>query len=144
MDEIGITISLGVNGLVMGASEKHKVYVRGAGDREWIFIIYAVFVSSRSITPVVIFKGISLKAQWFPNGFLDWYFIYLINNWIYSEITLHWLKKVFLPKTKFIENRWRLLILDGYSIYKNIKFMWEYFQNKIYLLFLPLHMSHIF
>ena len=59
MDKIGIAISLGVNGLVMGASKKRRVYVRGAGDYEWIFIIHAIFTSGRSITPVVIFKGTS-------------------------------------------------------------------------------------
>ena len=34
MDEIGIATGLRVNGLVMGASKKRKVYIRGAGDRE--------------------------------------------------------------------------------------------------------------
>ena len=34
MDKIGIATGLGVNGLIMGASKKRKVYVRGAGDRE--------------------------------------------------------------------------------------------------------------
>ena len=34
MDEIGIATGLRVNGLVMGASKKCKIYVRGAGDRE--------------------------------------------------------------------------------------------------------------
>ena len=62
MDEISIATGLGVNGLVMGASEKCKVYVRGAGDREWISIIHAVFANGRSIIPVVIFKGTFLQA----------------------------------------------------------------------------------
>ena len=80
MDEIGIATGLGVNGLVMGASEKRRIYVRGAGDRKWIFIVHAVFASGRSTIPVVIFKGISLQMQWFPDGFLDWHFTYLTND----------------------------------------------------------------
>ena len=62
MDEIGIAIGLGVNGLVMGVSEKRRVYVRGAGDCEWIFIVHAVSASGRFTIPVVIFKGIFLQA----------------------------------------------------------------------------------
>ena len=34
INEINITTGLGVNGLVMGASKKRKVYVRGVKDRE--------------------------------------------------------------------------------------------------------------
>ena len=71
MDKISIATGLGVNSLVMGANKKRKVYIRGVGDRKWIFIVYTVFTSSRSTIPVVIFKGISLQAQWFPNGFPD-------------------------------------------------------------------------
>ena len=127
----------------MGASEKRRVYIKGAGDREWISIVHTVSANGHSTTPVVIFKGISLQAQWFPNGFPDWHFTYLTNGWTCSEITLHWLKKVFLPETKPTKNRWRLLILDGYSTHKNIKFIWEYFQNKVCLLFLPSHTSHV-
>ena len=59
MDKISIAIGLGVNGLVMGVNEKRKIYVKGAGDREWIFIIYAIFTDGRSIIPIIIFKGIS-------------------------------------------------------------------------------------
>ena len=143
MDETGIATGLGVNGLVMGASEKRRVYVRGAGDREWISIVHAVSASGRSTTPVVIFKGTSLQAQWFPDGFPDWHFTYSTNGWTCSEIALHWLKKVFLPETKPTEDRWRLLILDGHSTHENIDFMWECFQNKVCLLFLPSHTSHV-
>ena len=34
MDKISIATSLGVNGLVIKASEKRKVYIKGAGNRE--------------------------------------------------------------------------------------------------------------
>ena len=34
MDKTGIATGLGVNSLVMGASEKRRIYVKGAGDRE--------------------------------------------------------------------------------------------------------------
>ena len=60
MDEIGIVTGLEVNGLVMGASEKRKIYIRGAGNREWIFIVYVIFTNGRSTIPIVIFKGIFL------------------------------------------------------------------------------------
>ena len=71
MDEIGITTSLRINNLVIGANKKRKVYIRGARDRKWIFIIHTVFASGHSTIPVIIFKGISFQTQWFLNGFPD-------------------------------------------------------------------------
>lgn len=143
MDETGIATGLGYNGLVMGVKEKRRVYVKETGDREWITITHAVSAGGRTIKPVVIFRGSSLQAQWFPDGFPDWHFTCSSKGWTSIELTMQWLKKAFLPETKPVEDRWRLLILDGHSTHDNIDFMYECFQNKVACLFLPSHSSHV-
>ena len=61
MDEIGITTGLRVNGLVMGVNKKCKIYIKGARDRKWIFIVHVISTNGRSTIPIIIFKGISLQ-----------------------------------------------------------------------------------
>ncbi|KAK7178721.1 Tigger transposable element-derived protein 2 [Paraphaeosphaeria sporulosa] len=36
-----------------------------------------------------------------------------------------------------------MLILDGYGSHINLEFLWIYKQNKVRLLFLPTHLSHV-
>jgi len=52
--------------------------------------------------------------------------------------------KVFLPLTKpeDLEER-RLLILDGHESHVTVDFMWECFKNKVQLIYLPAHTSHV-
>ena len=38
---------------------------------------------------------------------------------------------------------WRLLILDGHGSHTTPEFMVECFSNKIWLVFLPAHTSHV-
>jgi hypothetical protein len=51
---------------------------------------------------------------------------------------------VFLPQTAPRDpSEARLLILDGHGSHETTEFMWECFSNNVYLLFLPLHTSHV-
>ena len=143
IDETGIATGLSYNRLVMEVKEKQRVYVQEAGDREWITITHAVSAGGRTIKQVVIFRGSSLQAQWFPDGFPNWHFICSPKGWTSTELTMQWLKKAFLQETKPVEDEWRLLILDGHSTHDNIDFMYECFQNKVACLFLLSHSSHV-
>ncbi|KAI5235166.1 hypothetical protein E4T42_09759 [Aureobasidium subglaciale] len=53
------------------------------------------------------------------------------------------LQTIFKPETRPDTGTWRLLILDGYSSYTAIDFLWFCKQQQIYLLFLPAHTSHV-
>ncbi|KEQ90523.1 hypothetical protein AUEXF2481DRAFT_55663, partial [Aureobasidium subglaciale EXF-2481] len=56
---------------------------------------------------------------------------------------LHWLQRIFHPKTQPNSDKWRLLILDGHGSHTTIEFLWFCKQHKIFLLFLPAHSSHV-
>ena len=48
-----------------------------------------------------------------------------------NHITFNWLTKVFLFKTKPLNNKTYLFILDGYRSHHNIEFLSEYKTNNI-------------
>ncbi|RYP64451.1 hypothetical protein DL771_008739 [Monosporascus sp. 5C6A] len=67
------------------------------------------------------------------------------NGWTNTEIGLKWLREVFIPNTKPEDpDEWRLLVIDGHNSHTTEDFMWMCLQNKIYIIFLPAHASHIF
>jgi hypothetical protein len=74
----------------------------------------------------------------------DWNFTYSEKGWTNNRIALIWLKTVFIPLTKPDNPREpRLLILNGHGSYMTEDFLFEYYNNNIFLLFLPIHASHV-
>jgi hypothetical protein len=57
---------------------------------------------------------------------------------------LIWLKTVFIPLTEpENKNEPRLLILDGHGSHMTEEFLFECYNNNIFLIFLPAHASHV-
>ncbi|OHW95969.1 transposase, partial [Colletotrichum incanum] len=66
------------------------------------------------------------------------------NGWTTNQTALEWLEKVFIPYTQPAQpDEARLLILDAHQSHTTIDFMWQCFQNNIYLLYLPPHSSTV-
>ncbi|KAK6212209.1 transposase [Colletotrichum tabaci] len=147
MDETGIMEGKGANGLVLGSMASQHIQKKQPGSRTWVSIIECVAADGRSLCPLVIYKGKSVQAQWFPSnlfGYEGWHFTYTDNGWTTEKTALEWLKKVFIPGTMPSEpEAARLLVLDGHYSHISTDFMWECFQNKIYLLYLPPHSSAV-
>jgi hypothetical protein len=74
-DETGLMEGFGFNGKVVGAAKrpngkKNRVaFVKSSQSRTWVTIIEAIDAEGNYIPPVVIFKGESVQAQWFPSKF---------------------------------------------------------------------------
>src|SRR6266699_5400852 len=83
---------MGVNGLVFGIAEKHKIFKKDPGRREWTIIIECVSASGRHLQPLVIFKGKDIQQQWFPDEgieeFKDWKFESSPKGWMLDDITV--------------------------------------------------------
>jgi len=60
MDETGIANGLGTNGLVLGHREHRSLQRKAPGSRTWTLIIECISASGRSLSPLVIFKGMSV------------------------------------------------------------------------------------
>jgi len=71
------------------------------------------------------------------------YFAATKKGWINEYIGLYWLEHVFDRYTREkVGNHRRLLIVDGYNSYLNIRFINYCDQNRILLAFLPPHSTH--
>ena len=127
MDETGIMEGLGSNGLVVGIAEMRTALKKDDGRRNWTTIIECISATGRHLPPLVIWKGVNVQQQWFPTegleGFKEWLFITSPKGWTSHAISLDWLTKIFIPRTKTVGNRPRLLIVDGYSSHCTEEFM---------------------
>jgi 4-hydroxybenzoate polyprenyltransferase len=147
VDEVGMMEGIGMNGLVLGSREKKSVLIKQPGSRSWITILEAISADGRVLPPTVIFKGKTIQQQHFPQNldFLnDWNFTCSEKGWTNNEIALIWLKTVFIPLTRPDNPKEpRLLILDGHGSHMTEEFLFECYENNIFLLFLPAHASHV-
>ena len=147
MDETGIMEGLGLNGLVLGNSEKKVLYRKSLYSRIWTTIIECISAAGTALPPLVIFKGKHVQQQWIPdqlsNSIQGWQFTASPNGWTSNEIALGWLKDHFVPLTHSQTPSPRLLIVDGHGSHVSEDFMYECFKSNIHLLFLPPHSSHV-
>jgi hypothetical protein len=143
MDEHGIALGVCANSYVLGSSENKRSYVKSPESREWVSIIEVVSPIGGFIRPLVIFKGIAPQTTHFPDDTPDWRYTSSANGWTTNAKGLSWLKTMFDPETRPQNDAWRLLIMDGHGSHTAIKFLWHCKQNKIHLLFLPAHTSHV-
>lgn len=148
VDECGVAEGLGHNSFVVPDALRDFTLKKDGARRTWITIIEAISASGAFIPPLVIFKGQSVQQQWFPDVNLTkwqkWHFETSPNGWTSNDIALKWLKELFIPHTKPADpEEWRCLILDGHKSHSTVEFMSECFTNKIWLLFLPAHTSHV-
>ncbi|EMT63314.1 Pogo transposable element with KRAB domain [Fusarium odoratissimum] len=147
VDEVGMMEGIGLNGLFLGCKDKKSVLIRQPGSRSWITILECISATGKVLRPLVIFKGKTVQQQHFPEklDFLeDWEFTCSEKGWTNNHIALIWLKTVFIPSTK-PENpkEPRLLILDGHGSHMTEDFLFECYNNNIFVLFLPAHASHV-
>ncbi|KAF7520283.1 hypothetical protein G7054_g12829 [Neopestalotiopsis clavispora] len=76
--------------------------------------------------------------------FGSWRFTATDNGWTSDPTALEWLQKVFIPFTQPNDpQEARLLVLDGHGSHETTEFMYTCFENKIHLIFLPPHASHV-
>jgi hypothetical protein len=144
MDETGVALGVCTNARVLASSQKKKAYMKSLENREWVLIIEAVSAAGQKLRCAVIFKGNSLQTTWFLAQYVpDWLYTTSENGWTSRSIGIEWLRRIYIPDTAPQLDRYRLLLLNGHSSHVDIEFMWLCKQNKIELLFLPPHSTHL-
>ncbi|KAJ8111260.1 hypothetical protein OPT61_g6103 [Boeremia exigua] len=144
MDETGVALGVCTNSQVVASSSKKNAYIKSPESREWVSIIESVSATGSKLQCLVIFKGKHLQSTWFPsNETPNWLYTTSQNGWTSNAIGFEWLKRIFLPNTSPSSGGYRLLILDGHGSHIPIDFMWLCKTNKVYLLYLPPHASHV-
>lgn len=126
----------------LDSEQKHKVI---GGKQEWVTVIECISAAGEALAPLLIFKGQDMNTRWIneqsPDG---WHFATSKNGWTSNNLGLAWLTKVFEPLTyEKAAGRQRLLIADGHGSHIRGDFIAYCMENKIDLLIMPPHCSHI-
>jgi hypothetical protein len=97
------------------------------------------------IPPFVIFKGNHLQSTWLHRSVPhDWMAAVSPKGWTSNVLGLRWLVENFKPRTRAkATGRYRMLILDGHGSHLAPEFVRHCFNNRIALLCLPAHTSHM-
>src|ERR1700710_1046704 len=97
------------------------------------------------LPPLGIFKGKNVLQTWIPDQVLNsWFFSANTKGWTSNLHGLEWLKRVFEPLTCTKANsQYRLLVCDGHDSYISGSFIAHCLQNRILLMILPPHTSHL-
>ena len=147
MDECVILEGQDNIALVVGHAEKTIYLQENPRSHTWTTIVECMSADGRVLTPLVIFKE-KMDQQQLPPEDIDflssWDFKSSTEEWTDDKIVLTWLKTIFIPHTMpHKEGEKRLLIIDGHGCHATDDFMFECFQNGIYVLWLPPHSSHV-
>ncbi len=147
-DEIGIGQGVTGNHYVICEATTHLALKKAVEKGEWITCLECVSGAGVALPPLIIFKGVDIQAQWYPDVnrglYEDWRFRCSPKGWTSNEIALDWIKEVFIPhiRTSF-GNIWVVLVCDGYESHTNNDFLWLCLSNKIWLVFYEPHCSHV-
>jgi len=142
MDETGIALGVCSNQVVVGKTTTTSSNKATPENREWVSIIETISVIGRRLHCLIIFKGKTLQTTWFGDPDTpDYFYTVSPNGWTSNEIGLAWLRQIFIPQTA--TDDYRLLLLDGHKSHATYEFMWECHINRIALVYLIPHSSHI-
>ena len=78
MDETGLQEGLRYNGIVIGKANRKRALVKHPSSRTWTIIFKCISATGRYLRPLVIFKGMTVQYQWFPEELdclRDWEFV---------------------------------------------------------------------
>jgi hypothetical protein len=144
MDETGTQLGASKRQIVMGDARKKSTYIADPTQREWVTTIECISATGCKTRPLTIFKGKSVQLQWFnAKDTPDWRYTTSENGWTSTEIGIAWLEGIFIPETRPIDDSWRILVVDGHGSHISVEFLYLCKINRIQLIFLPPHTSHI-
>ena len=142
MDETGIALGVCSNQAIIGTTATTSSYKATPENRKWVSIIETISAEGRRLQCLVIFKGQSLQTTWFSLSEIpDYLYTVSMNGWTSNDIGLTWLKQIFLPQTATED--YRLLLLDGHKSHATFEFMWTCYINRVVLVYLLPHSSHM-
>jgi DDE superfamily endonuclease/Tc5 transposase DNA-binding domain len=146
MDETGMAEGTSRTGKVVGSDQSRASIAVTSDHTLWATGAECISANGHCLTPVVILSGESLQGQWLPSDgkLLPCAMTASPKGWMNAKIMMHWLKEVFLPETKpVIASLWRILLIDGAKSHVGIEFMKEARKQRVWVLYLPSHTSHL-
>ncbi len=145
MDESGFSIGTMESTRIVIDSTLRTKHQAHPGRQEWVSMVECICADGTILLPLGIFKGKNVLQNWIPNVVLDkWFFSANTKGWTSNLHGLEWLKRVFEPATRAkASGQYRLLVCDGHDSHISGSFIAHCLQNRIILLILPPHTSHL-
>ena len=145
MDESGFSIGTMESTRIVIDSSLRTKHQAHPGRQEWVSMVECICGDGTAITPFGIFKGKNVLENWIPSKVLnEWFFSANTKGWTSNLHGLEWLKRVFEPATRMkADGQYRLLVCDGHDSHISGSFIAHCLQNRIILLILPPHTSHL-
>jgi len=152
--DVGNIYNFDESGFAQGVTETNNIIIdvnarirfqAQQGRQEWTTVVECICADGSSVPPLVIFKGENLLHSWLPSQLPEgWVFCANSKGWTSNYHGLKWLTKCFEPATRDkADGKWRLLICDGHESHVSADFVAFCIDNRIHLLSLPPHTSHI-
>ena len=149
-DETGFALEKRKVMQVVIDTEVGQKYEAEPSCQEWITVMECICADRSLIAPMVIFKGENIYKSWIPVEQLKamhverWHVSCNKKGWTSNGHGIEWLKKSFEPATREKANsQFQLLICDGHDSHISADFIQHCIVNRIILLLLPLHYSHL-
>ena len=147
MDEKGFVMGLALWAKVLCRGGRRNPRVTHDGKLELVTLIETVGGDGTIVSSFVINKGAGHYMGWYKNLTEKermYQFSYSLKGWTDDRLAIEWLRKVFLPETKQrCGDLPRLLIFDGHGSHITFEFVSLCFSNKVLLLCLPPHSTHL-
>jgi hypothetical protein len=145
MDESGFSIGTMESTRIILDSTLRTKHQAHPGRQEWVSMVECICADGTILPPLGIFKGKNVLQSWIPPTVIDqWFFSANTKGWTSNLHGLEWLKRIFEPTTRAkADGQHRLLICDGHDSHISGSFIAHCLQNRIVLLILPPHTSHL-
>jgi hypothetical protein len=151
MDEKGVMLGVaGKVAVIIPKTEKNPHTSNGSGNRDWATSTECISLTGRLLPSWTIFKGKLNLNKWHNTmeriGLAEsgYNICTSENGWTDNELGVEYLEKHFDRHTKGIKKgEYRILVLDGHDSHITTKAIQFCLENKIILLCLPPHATHM-
>ena len=143
MDETGVLLS-DLNAVKVLIARDDKERRRGVGlKRVMITAVECISADGRSLPPLIIFPGKTLRSTWVSHETPDWHYGCSETGYMNSSLNLYWVQHVFDPATRArADGKPRVLIIDGFNTHESLDVLTFCFEHNIILCRQPSHATH--
>ena len=112
----------------------------GGSGREQITVNCAGAASGKVLPLYIVYKGQNLYQAWTEEGPEGAAYTTSAKGWMESPQFMDWFLKIFLPCTRDVSDKARVLIFDGHASHLSLGMIELAKANNIVLLRLPAHL----
>jgi hypothetical protein len=144
VDETGFALGTTLPSKVLIKRGDTTAFKKISGRQEWITAIECIGASGVALPPLLIFKAKYTNTVWIPPSTpKKWRFSTSNSGWTSDNHAYEWLTTLFEPETRRIDDKRRLLLLDGHGSHLTARFIAFCLDKNIDLVCLPPHTSHL-